>query len=332
MLRHLAWAAGAVLLLSGCFTFDIDTSVEEPGFPEFVEKHTQKDIVGVAAFVCEEALTRDRYSARNVFSGVAGSTFGVTLYPWDLRLTRTPGPVEIDTDFNVSQFDEVLTTELAINLKQKNFGAKIINPTEWETAKEQGIVEVRPEDLLAQAKEYGCHYLYVVCYNEYTKLRYAVDMKTYPNVGTYRRLKNLKGSVLLPSRAVFRVADQKRIFARAREFEKMFYMPLLSWGFISDIDEDATDHEKWFGKMSGKDISEARGNCALFLVETDFTRSSEQDTKSPTAPGPDGYPADDEEPAEDEPAEDELVEDDPVEDDPVEEETPVEDEKPAEEE
>ena len=271
-------ACGLLLVLlllpcSGCITWSGGTDREEAEYPEFL-REGKGSAVGVAAFSDETGLTRNRWGRRKVFMAVSGSLFGIVPWPWDLRLVWSPSAIEEDWTCKKIQFDETLSASIAARLEKHGFKGVVVDPR-----KSDGV-ETDLAGLRKAASGAGCKALYLVSYNEFTRLKYRTELRTHQGY-LYHRLKILEGSALIPSTALFLLPAGGRILARANTAQKgnvyvdYFWAPFFTFGRWTPMDQASRAVERFIKEVSGKEIREARERCADFLAERDFTAQPE---------------------------------------------------------
>ncbi|MHC4778638.1 MAG: hypothetical protein ACYTFG_08710, partial [Planctomycetota bacterium] len=317
MKRLVTLALGAtVLLASGCISWSTNTETEDIVYAEFLEEGEGK-AVAVAAFAVDTGLERDRWGRRKVFMAVSGSLLGLVPYPWDLRLVWSPPPIEKKSSLDGAVYDEDLTAALAERIEEQGFKAKPIPEGEDGT-------DIKK--LIESAKEMDCEALYVVTYNEFTKLRFRERIRRFQGF-LIHRVKTLTGSCIIPSVAMFMVKDGKRVMARSntgrrgQTLRRNFYQALATYGQSSPLDGGARSVARFINRVSGIDIEDAREVAAEFMADRDFT-------PKPLLEGEDEEDEEEEE-EEEEPSDEEPGEEDPSDEEPGEE-TPS-DEEPGEE-
>ncbi|MHC5081632.1 MAG: hypothetical protein ACYTHN_21730, partial [Planctomycetota bacterium] len=165
------------------------------------------------------------------------------------------------------KYDAVLTANLLSAIRSEGFRGLAINPVESGAT---------VKDLIEVAREKGCAALYLVHYNEFKKLRFRTQIRRHRSA-LQHRIRELKGSAIIPSVALFLVPEGKSVMARSdtgrrgQRYNDYFWSFLITFGRSSPFDEDTGSLVRFLNKVSAGSIEEARPLCAAFLVDRDFT-------------------------------------------------------------
>ncbi len=251
---------------AGCITVPSETNDRSPDFAAFTDGRAAGKKVALAAFSEDIDQTRDQWWRRKVCAMTEGLVLGVIPYPWDLRATYSPAPITLWSQFEAGKSDPAFGAKVKEALEKRSLAVEGLDP---KSAGMAGRVSV--EKLIAMAKEKGCEGLYVVAYNEFDSVTFKNSEDTMGGV-IQHNVSTFEGSTVVPSTAFFRVGDGSRLLVRAREHEKFFYAPLLSYGWLSPYhgEKGFQAWKEWFAKLASKDASEARQKAAAYVVERDF--------------------------------------------------------------
>lgn len=282
-MRLLAALALVAFFAPGCFTLaSSEVNERQPDFAKLEGDASKGKKVGVVVLKAEKELKRDRWTRRKVAGAVEGLLLGVIPYPWDLRLAYSPGAIDTFSTYPAEAADAGATGKLAEELKKRGMDPIVIDAA---TAKnEKGKIAVAK--LIEAAKKAGAEALYVVAYNEFVELRFKHgEDKSGDSV--LHEIYKLAGNVYVPSTAVF-TASGGRVLARCSEHEKVFYAPMLTWGWRTDYSDDGKFDEQmeWLGAIAGTNPQQAAEKMSKYVVTRDFFKGKAGDDAP--APAEDG--------------------------------------------
>ncbi|MCI0343717.1 MAG: hypothetical protein L0216_21635 [Planctomycetales bacterium] len=273
----------ATLAGAGCITVPSETNDRSPDFAPFTDARAAGRKVALVAFSQDIDQSRDQWWRRKVCAMTEGLVLGVIPYPWDLRATYSPAPITLWSEFEAGKSDPAFGAKVREALEKRSLSVEGLDP---KSAGMAGRVSV--EKLVAMAREKGCEGLYVVAYNEFDSITFKNSEDTLGGVMQHN-ISTFEGSTVVPSTAFFRVGDGSRLLVRAREHERFFYAPLLSYGWLSPYhgEKGFQAWKEWFAKLASKDATEARQKAASYVVERDFAATAGAGATS-AAPGPNG--------------------------------------------
>jgi hypothetical protein len=278
-MRLIAALALTALIAPGCFTLT-SREVKERNSEfasQFEGEASKGKKIAVVALRVEKELKRDRWTRRKVAGAVEGLVLGLVPYPWDLRLAYSPGAIDKGTTFPAAAADQGATDRLAEELKERG-----MEPVALDAAAAASGTTISVAKLVEQAKAEGAAALYIVAFNEFVELRFKHgEDKSGDSI--LHEIYKLEGNVYVPSTAVFSDGGD-RLLARAREHEKVFYAPMLTWGFRTDYsdDDDFDKQMEWLGKIAGTTPPQAAEKMAKYVVARDFFEGDEAE-EPPTA-------------------------------------------------
>ena len=284
-MRLLATLALAGACVPGCLSFSVETNERDKGYDAtWTAGKVEGKKAAVAAFVPEKGLTRDQWWRRKVTAMIEGVLLGAIPFPWDLRLCYSPAPItDVRHAFPAAAADPILGAQVAEVLKARGFAVEGLDAAAAADPQGQALVQ----KLCEQAKSKRCDLVYLVSVNEFTELRFKHD-ETQNGEVLFHDVATFTGNLYIPSTAVYD-ADGNRLLVRAREFERMFYTPLLMWGWMTPFsDQDGYDRQvAWLEKLAAKTGDDARRKLATYVVERDFNPAPKKDGAAPATPTPD---------------------------------------------
>ncbi len=279
-MRLIAALALCAALAPGCFTLtSSEVNDRQPDFAKLQGEASKGKKVAVVALRVAKELKRDRWTRRKVAGAVEGLLLGLVPYPWDLRLTYSPGAIGTLSTFPAEAVDKDATQKLADEIEKRGMEPIIIDASKATNGQQRIAVG----KLLEQAKKAGADALYVVAFNEFIELRFKHgEDKSGDSV--LHEIYKLTGNIYVPSTAVFNDKGG-RLLARASEYEKVFYAPMLTWGWRTDYsDDDNFDKQmEWLGAIAGTTPPQAAEKMAEYVVARDFFKGKKGDAPAEDA-------------------------------------------------